>query len=119
MTKDRINKETGELSASGELSVSVELKTEKVEGCCGNPELLQVLRKKIQEPGLHTYLSCDDRVSWEQREELLYKVLPLYIQVCITRRRVRISTFYFCSVELSKMNIFWLMLNFKKIKRTP
>lgn len=88
MTKDRINKETGELSASGELSVSVELKTENVEGCRGNPELLQVLRTKIQESGIHTYLSCDDRVSWEQQEELLYKVLPLYIQVWITRRSV-------------------------------
>ncbi|XP_017268395.1 WD repeat- and FYVE domain-containing protein 4 isoform X2 [Kryptolebias marmoratus] len=81
MARERINKETGELSASGELSVSVELKTEKVEGCCGNPELLQVLREKIRELGIHTYLSCDNRVSLEQHEASLYKVLPLYIQV--------------------------------------
>ncbi|XP_041866182.1 WD repeat- and FYVE domain-containing protein 4 isoform X2 [Melanotaenia boesemani] len=82
---ERINKETGELSASGELSVSVELKSEKVEGSCGNPELLQVLREQLQELGIHTYSSCDqrtDHVSAEQRDQHLLRVLPLYIQVC-------------------------------------
>ncbi|XP_072247156.1 WD repeat- and FYVE domain-containing protein 4 isoform X1 [Leuresthes tenuis] len=82
---DRINKETGELSASGELSLSVELKTEKVEGSCGNPQLLQVLREQLQELGLHTHSSCDhrtDHVLLEQQEGHLVKVLPLYIQVC-------------------------------------
>ena len=81
---ERINKETGELSASGELSVSLELKTEKVEGFCGNPQLLQVFREQLLELGIHTWSSRDartDHVPLEQREELLVKVLPLYIQV--------------------------------------
>lgn len=90
MTRDRINKETGELSASGELSVSVELKTETVEGCCGNPELLQVLTKQIHELGIHTYSNSNDRISLEQQEEPLYTVLPLYIQVWTTRGSVYI-----------------------------
>jgi len=87
---DRINKETGELSASGELSLSVELKTEKVEGSCGNPQLLQVLREQLQELGLHTHSSCDhrtDHVLLEQQEGHLVKVLPLYIQVWLARTR--------------------------------
>ncbi|XP_033955876.1 WD repeat- and FYVE domain-containing protein 4 isoform X1 [Pseudochaenichthys georgianus] len=80
---ERINKETGELSASGELSVSVEVKVEKVEGSCKNPQLAQVLREQLQELGIHT--SPDqrtDHVPLEQREEHLVNVLPLYIQVC-------------------------------------
>uniref|UniRef100_UPI0037E89D37 WD repeat- and FYVE domain-containing protein 4 isoform X2 n=1 Tax=Semicossyphus pulcher TaxID=241346 RepID=UPI0037E89D37 len=83
--KERINKETGELSASGELTVSVELKVDKVEGSCKNPQLLQVLREQLQELGIHTCSSQDhrtDHVPLEQREEHLVKVLPLYIQVC-------------------------------------
>ncbi|XP_078016803.1 WD repeat- and FYVE domain-containing protein 4 isoform X2 [Epinephelus lanceolatus] len=82
---ERINKETGELSASGELSVSVELKVEKVEGSCGNPQLSQVLREQLQALGVHACSSPDhrtDHVPLEQREEHLIKVLPLYIQVC-------------------------------------
>ncbi|XP_056292336.1 WD repeat- and FYVE domain-containing protein 4 isoform X5 [Pseudoliparis swirei] len=79
---ERINKETGELSASGELSVSVEL---KVEGSCRNPQLLQVLREQLQELGIHTNPSPEHRTDYvpsEQTEEHLAKVLPLYIQVC-------------------------------------
>ncbi|XP_008289614.1 WD repeat- and FYVE domain-containing protein 4 isoform X2 [Stegastes partitus] len=82
---ERINRETGELSASGELSVSVELKEEKVEGSCRNPQLPQVLREQLQELGIETYSSTDhrtDHVPVERREEQLIKVLPLYIQVC-------------------------------------
>ncbi|XP_030297212.1 WD repeat- and FYVE domain-containing protein 4 isoform X1 [Sparus aurata] len=82
---ERINKETGELSASGELSVSVELKVDKVEGSCKNPQLPQELREQLQELGLHTCSSPDhktEHVPLEQREEQLVKVLPLYIQVC-------------------------------------
>ncbi|XP_028278514.1 WD repeat- and FYVE domain-containing protein 4 isoform X2 [Parambassis ranga] len=82
---ERINKETGELSASGELSVSVELKKEKVEGTFKNPQLIQVLREQLQELESHTISSPDhrpDHVSLEKREEHLLKVLPLYIQVC-------------------------------------
>ncbi|XP_042357670.1 WD repeat- and FYVE domain-containing protein 4 isoform X2 [Plectropomus leopardus] len=82
---ERINKETGELSASGELSVSVKLKVEKVEGSCRNPQLPHVLREQLQELGVHTYSSPEhrtDHVPSEQREEHLVKVLPLFIQVC-------------------------------------
>ncbi|XP_041645058.1 WD repeat- and FYVE domain-containing protein 4 isoform X2 [Cheilinus undulatus] len=83
--KERINKETGELSASGELSVSVELKGDKVEGSCLNHQLPQVLREQLQELGIHTCSGPDhiaDDVPLEQREEHLVKVLPLYIQIC-------------------------------------
>lgn len=79
---DRINKETGELSASGELPVLVE--ELKVEGSCRNPQLAQVLRERLQELGIHTYATSDHRTDHEpleQKEERLAKVLPLYIQV--------------------------------------
>lgn len=88
---ERINKETGELSASGELSVSLELKVEKVEGSCGNPQLSQVLREQLQALGVHACSSPDhrtDHVPLEQREEHLIKVLPLYIQVWTTGTRI-------------------------------
>ncbi|KAM9847921.1 WD repeat- and FYVE domain-containing protein 4 [Aulostomus maculatus] len=79
----RINKETGELSASGELSVSVELKTKKVEGSYEDPQLPQVLREQLRELGIH---DCSDTrtnpVPSQQREGHLVKVLPLFIQVC-------------------------------------
>ncbi|XP_069573980.1 WD repeat- and FYVE domain-containing protein 4 [Brachyistius frenatus] len=81
---ERINKETGELSASGELSVSVEVKAEKVEGSCRNPQLLQVLREQLQELGIHTCSNHDhrtDHVPVEQREEHLIQALLLYLQV--------------------------------------
>ncbi|XP_026164856.1 WD repeat- and FYVE domain-containing protein 4 isoform X1 [Mastacembelus armatus] len=81
----RINKETGELSASGELSVSVEVKAEQVEGSCRSPELPQVLREQMQELGIGTCSSSDHRtghVPLEQREEHLVKALSLYIKFC-------------------------------------
>ncbi|XP_028982965.1 WD repeat- and FYVE domain-containing protein 4 isoform X2 [Betta splendens] len=81
----RINKETGELSASGELSISVELKTGNVEGSCRNPQLLQLLREQLQELGVDTFSNSDHQIDHgclEQREEHLVKVLPLYIQAC-------------------------------------
>lgn len=79
---ERINKETGELSASGELTVSVELKSEKVEGSCSNPQLTQVLKEQLQELRIQTACTPDHRaVTLEQRKDHLRKVLPLYIQV--------------------------------------
>lgn len=84
---ERINKETGELSASGELSAAVELKELEVEGSCGNPQLPQVLKEELQALGIHTCSSPDqrtDHVPLEQREEHLVKVLLLYIQVWTT-----------------------------------
>ncbi|XP_062422362.1 WD repeat- and FYVE domain-containing protein 4 isoform X3 [Pungitius pungitius] len=74
----RINKETGELSASGEVEV-------KVERSCRNPQLPQVLKEQLHELEILTYVSPDnktDHVPLEQREEHLVKVLPLYLQVC-------------------------------------
>ncbi|XP_024660429.2 WD repeat- and FYVE domain-containing protein 4 isoform X1 [Maylandia zebra] len=80
---ERINKETGELSASGELTVSVELKSEKVEGSCSNPQLTQVLKEQLQELRIQTACTPDHRaVTLEQRKDHLRKVLPLYIQAC-------------------------------------
>ncbi|KAG7513031.1 WD repeat-and FYVE domain-containing protein 4 [Solea senegalensis] len=79
---ERINKETGELSASGELSISVEVKKQKVESSCRNIQLSQELKEQIQELGIH---SCTDHrpdIPIEQREKHLVKVLPIYIQAC-------------------------------------
>lgn len=83
----RINKETGELSASGELSVSLESKVVNVEGSCWTRQLPQVLSEQLQELGIHTRLNSDhstDQVPLEQKEEQLFKFLPLYIQVLTT-----------------------------------
>ncbi|KAM8859671.1 WD repeat- and FYVE domain-containing protein 4 isoform 2-T2 [Spinachia spinachia] len=74
----RINKETGELSASGEVEVKVECSSR-------NPQLPHVLKEQLYELGILTYASPDnkaDHVPLEQREEHLVKVLPLYLQVC-------------------------------------
>lgn len=82
--EERINKETGELSASGELSVCVELKGDKLEGSYRNPQLPRELREHLQALGIHKFSSPGhrtDHVPLQQREELLAKVLPLYIQV--------------------------------------
>lgn len=84
MKRERINKETGELSASGELSVSVEAKEEKVEGSSGNPQLLQVLREQLQALGIYTYSSQDHKTSHhrlKQLEQHLPKILHLHTQV--------------------------------------
>ena len=79
---ERINKETGELSASGELSVCVELNVGKVAG--PSQKLPQELREQLKVLGIDTCPSPDhrtDHVPLEERERLLLKVLPLYIQV--------------------------------------
>ncbi|KAF3708270.1 WD repeat- and FYVE domain-containing protein 4 [Channa argus] len=81
----RINKETGELSASGELSVSVDLKADNVQSSCRNHPPTQVLREKLQELGFHTCSNSDrrnDHASSEQSEHHLIKILPLYVQAC-------------------------------------
>ncbi|XP_029376155.1 WD repeat- and FYVE domain-containing protein 4 isoform X2 [Echeneis naucrates] len=80
---ERINKETGELSASGELPVSGELKELKAEDSFRSSQ--QVFKERLQELGIHTYSTSDHKtvlVPLEQREEHLLKVLPLYIKVC-------------------------------------
>ncbi|XP_054886091.1 WD repeat- and FYVE domain-containing protein 4 [Poeciliopsis prolifica] len=91
MKRERINKETGELSASGELSVSVETKEEKVEGSSGNPRLLQVLREQLQALGIYTYSSHDHKTGHhrlKQLEQHLPKILHLHTQVCEEGARV-------------------------------
>ncbi|KAM4607468.1 WD repeat- and FYVE domain-containing protein 4 [Polymixia lowei] len=79
---ERINKETGELSASGELAVCGELKAEKTEGTGASwgPQHLQALREQLQELGPADHI--DGHAAVEQREERLLQILPLYIQVC-------------------------------------
>lgn len=81
---ERINKETGELSASGELFVSLELKGEAgtVGGAGGQtvasrgPRPLLALREQLHQLDTHNQLPPI------QREEHLCRVLRLYIQVC-------------------------------------
>lgn len=80
---ERINKETGELTASGEFSIS-ELKPDEEESSCKSRQLPQELRDQLRELGIHARSSpkhTSNHVPSEQREELLDKVLPLYIQV--------------------------------------
>lgn len=86
---ERINKETGELSASGELAVSMELKGEAgesggVTGAARSPQLLLSLREHLHHLDTHTLLPLDQThtpLPTEQREEDLLRVLSLYIQV--------------------------------------
>lgn len=81
--EERINKETGELTASGELSIS-ELKAGEEESSCKSCQLPQGLSDQLKELEIHACSSpkqTRDHVPLEQKEELLDKVLPLYIQV--------------------------------------
>ncbi|CAB1312396.1 unnamed protein product, partial [Coregonus sp. 'balchen'] len=103
---ERINKETGELSASGELAAPLDLKEggekgERGEGPQTHP--LLVLREMLQQMETHTHKDSkntsgqkhthtqketmdqseiDTPLPLDQREEHLLRVLPLYIQVC-------------------------------------
>ncbi|XP_072293692.1 WD repeat- and FYVE domain-containing protein 4 [Eucyclogobius newberryi] len=78
----RINKETGELSASGELSVSVELKT-KILGSSEDPQPQNVLIKQLHELRIHSYFDQkNDKSVLAPKEEELATVLSLYIQIC-------------------------------------
>ncbi|XP_077351149.1 WD repeat- and FYVE domain-containing protein 4 isoform X2 [Festucalex cinctus] len=82
---ERVNKETGELSASGELSVSVELDVKKAGVTCRDPLLSDLLREQLHELEIYHYSSLDhkcDVATSEKRLEHLVRVLPLYIQVC-------------------------------------
>ncbi|KAM6956344.1 WD repeat- and FYVE domain-containing protein 4 [Aplochiton taeniatus] len=60
---ERINKETGELSASGELADSLELKGKT--GATGGPHPLLALRQQLEELERHTHLdpACDQARS--------------------------------------------------------
>ncbi|XP_061914195.1 WD repeat- and FYVE domain-containing protein 4 isoform X3 [Entelurus aequoreus] len=81
---ERINKETGELSASGELSVSLELDKKKAEAS-SDPLPSELLREQLQELESHQCSSLThngDSIPLGQRWECLVRVLPLYIQVC-------------------------------------
>ncbi|XP_054655209.1 WD repeat- and FYVE domain-containing protein 4 isoform X2 [Dunckerocampus dactyliophorus] len=79
---ERINRETGELSASGELSVSVELDKKKAEAS-SDPLPSELLREHLQELDVHQCSSLDHNGdSVPLKQECLVRVLPLYIQVC-------------------------------------
>nr|XP_057914861.1 WD repeat- and FYVE domain-containing protein 4 isoform X2 [Doryrhamphus excisus] len=79
---ERINKETGELSASGELSVSVELDKKKAEAS-SEPLPSELLREHLQELDIHQCSNLDHNADCVPIEhECLIRVLPLYIQVC-------------------------------------
>lgn len=79
----RINKETGELSASGELSVSVESKLEKVDVSSEIPRPEDVLIQQLHELLIHSYWDQKtDHASLVPYEESLAKVLPLFVQIC-------------------------------------
>ncbi|XP_068183056.1 WD repeat- and FYVE domain-containing protein 4 isoform X2 [Antennarius striatus] len=85
MKVERINKETGELSASGELSVSEEVKLDEVEDSSRTTQLPEKLTERLQVLGIHMSSSPDnksDHVPAEQKEEHLIEVLSVYIQVC-------------------------------------
>ncbi|XP_056147480.1 WD repeat- and FYVE domain-containing protein 4 [Lampris incognitus] len=79
---ERINKETGELSASGELAVSVKIKEEDGDVTAA-PQTLQELKDQVKELGSYPCPDPDTihhHIPVEQREEHLLRVLPLYIQ---------------------------------------
>ena len=80
---ERINKETGELTASGEFSIS-ELKADKEGSSYKSRQLPPELKEQLKELGIYALPNpkhTGHHVPSEQREELLDKVLPLYIQV--------------------------------------
>ncbi|XP_051935449.1 WD repeat- and FYVE domain-containing protein 4 isoform X1 [Hippocampus zosterae] len=82
---ERVNKETGELSASGELSVSVELDVKKAVVPCLDPLPSDLLREQLHQLEIYQCSSLDhegDPTPLEERQEHLVRVLPLYIQVC-------------------------------------
>lgn len=81
---ERVNKETGELSASGELSVSVELDVKKAVVPCLDPLPSDLLREQLHQLQIDQCSSLDhdgDPAPLEERHEHLVRVLPLYIQV--------------------------------------
>eukprot|EP00063_Salmo_salar_P079374 XP_014054209.1 PREDICTED: WD repeat- and FYVE domain-containing protein 4 isoform X3 [Salmo salar] len=109
---ERINKETGELSASGELAAPLDLKEGGVGRRGGGPQPhpLLVLQEMLQQMETHTHKDSmntsgqkhthlspdhthtqketmdqseiDTPLPLDQKEEHLLRVLPLYIQVC-------------------------------------
>lgn len=103
---DRINEEPGGLSAAGELAVSEEVKAEKIEDTCEDPQPLQVLREQLRELGINTTSSSDNRAdhaALRQREGRLIKVIPLYIQVWVRMHLYASFIYqYFSFIELKK-----------------
>ncbi|XP_061545443.1 WD repeat- and FYVE domain-containing protein 4 isoform X3 [Phycodurus eques] len=82
---ERVNKETGELSASGELSVSVQLDVKKADVPCQDRLLSDLLSEQLHELEIQQCSSLDhrgDAAPPEKLHEYLVRVLPLYIQVC-------------------------------------
>ncbi|KAF7646640.1 hypothetical protein LDENG_00184190, partial [Lucifuga dentata] len=105
--EERINKETGELSASGDLSICVEVKAERVEGTCGDPQPLHELREQLQQLEIHSAWSSDHSADHATSERLL-KVITLYIQVCehgVRAERLDLTGFAALTAEAVIANI--------------
>ncbi|XP_077585653.1 WD repeat- and FYVE domain-containing protein 4 isoform X2 [Stigmatopora nigra] len=82
--RERVNKETGELSASGEMSISEELHVKKPEVFCQDTLTSDLLREKLHQLAIQ-YSCLEDKVDNSltvKRDEDLLRILPLYIQVC-------------------------------------
>ncbi|XP_053730843.1 WD repeat- and FYVE domain-containing protein 4 isoform X2 [Synchiropus splendidus] len=82
--KERINKETGELSASGEVSVSLDLKVVNVEGSRSDPQPLEILQELLRELDIHKCSTPDHDTEHDiarQREALLVEALSVLVQV--------------------------------------
>ncbi|TSK22773.1 WD repeat- and FYVE domain-containing protein 4 [Bagarius yarrelli] len=77
---ERINKETGELSASGESIESTELKSDKPQTEPGHEENARAVLDAVT--ALKEQLLKLVRAKIEQREEQLLILLPMFIQVC-------------------------------------
>lgn len=77
---ERINKETGELSASGESTESTELKSDEPQIDPENEE--DSCRTGLDtDPALEEQLLELAKATAEQREEQLFLLLPIFIQV--------------------------------------
>ncbi|XP_061692384.1 WD repeat- and FYVE domain-containing protein 4 isoform X2 [Syngnathoides biaculeatus] len=82
---ERVNKETGELSASGELSVSVQHDVNKADVTSRDRPLSDLLSEKLHELEIQQWSNLDHKgaaVPSEKLQEYLVQVLPLYVQVC-------------------------------------
>ncbi|XP_060781914.1 WD repeat- and FYVE domain-containing protein 4 isoform X2 [Neoarius graeffei] len=81
---ERINKETGELSASGESTETTELKSDEPQTEFGDEENTHTGQDAVK--ALKEQLVDLAKATAEQREEQLFLLLPIFIQVCESRR---------------------------------
>lgn len=76
---ERINKETGELSASGESTETTELKSDEPQTEFGDEENTHTGQDAVK--ALKEQLVDLAKATAEQREEQLFLLLPIFIQV--------------------------------------